>query len=1526
MQTCGSTNSAFTAEKDACGVGFIYRPESSHEVIEETLRALECLEHRGACSADGETGDGAGILTSIPWQLLQTEPIGEGVRRAVGVFYFPPGYADQCRARATEVIEESGFAIKKWRQVPIDKSVLGKLAKDTCPDILQAVVEFTGEWSVEEAERRLMVARKRAIISVRSQVGCLDFYIASFSCRTIVYKAMVKSGKLPAFYLDLTDARFAAKWTVFHRRFSTNTLPRWALAQPFRLLAHNGEINTLLGNRNWMRAREPLVEQPLWNQYKDEQNSILYAGGSDSANLDNALEMLRRLEHSLDAALMQLVPEAYKHQPEFKDDPQIAEFYEFYAALQEPWDGPALLVYSDGVKVGAMLDRNGLRPARYTIYGDGSIKLASEVGIFDQPNAPAIERGRLGPGQMISVDVQSGSILRNLESKRQVAAEHPYGEWLREHRRNVQEESFAAEPRFQTSQLLAYQQAFGYGKEDVEQIILPMSSSGEEPVFSMGDDTPLAILSQKPRIIYDYFKQRFAQVTNPPIDHLRERIVMQSDIYLGRRQGYLKPIATSADVIHLPGPVLNESEVEQIVRMVPNHLVWLSLLFDVRSQSLQETLDRLCREALQAVQSGKTVIVLSDKGISAEQAALPALLAVGAIHQFLIAKRVRLNCSIVVETGQCWSSHHYACLLGYGAQAVCPYLALETVRAEVTKRAALAPEVPESIQSVRSRVVEAQEFYRKSVDYGLRKVLSKLGLSVLTSYIGAQAFECLGLGPHVVAMCFNGTASRIGGVELNELLRDVLHFHGLAFPEIKSLINVGIMKYRPDGEYHGYHPKLVRALHAAIGLSSRSFEDGERQASFREYSALIKERPLLHLRDLLRVESDRKPIPIHEVEPAGAIISRFLTGGMSLGALSQEAHEVLAVAMNRIGAKSNSGEGGEDPKRYHPIQNIQPDGTSPDYPGLRDLKPGDRASSAVRQVASARFGVTPDYLALAEQLEIKIAQGAKPGEGGQLPGHKVSPYIASLRLSRPGAPLISPPPHHDIYSIEDLAQLIFDLKQINPTAKISVKLVAEIGIGTIAAGVAKANADVVQISGHDGGTGASPITSIRHTGAPWELGLVETHLSLLANNLRDRVVLRVDGGIRSGWDVIMAALMGAQEYGFGTIALVAEGCIMARVCHTNNCPAGITSHKEALRKRFPGTPEPVIEFFTLVAEEVRHALSELGYTSLKQVIGRQDFLKAKEGTELSKGVAIDLSWLTETGEAWQAETERWNSNAHTNGTTFDDLVLSDEEVAHSIENHEIIRRHYSVKNTDRSIGAKISGAIARRHGEKGFKGRLDLEFNGYAGQSFGAFNVQHVNLFLNGEANDYVGKGMNGGEISVFRSLDLDDRHSLDGQLSRNVLVGNTCLYGATGGKLFVAGEAGERFAVRNSRAQAVVEGVGDHCCEYMTGGRVVVLGKAGRNFGAGMTGGLAYVLDEAEEFLAVCNLDDGRSLQRLNECAKSIVKQLIEEHVGRTGSPKAAAILSDWHSFAPRFWQVVPSSELNGEEAMPPEEERVSA
>jgi len=1517
LQNSDSLNPACIAEKDACGVGFIYRPDCSHDVIEETLRALGCLEHRGACGADNETGDGAGILTTIPWKLLDCQATEKDINRAVGVFYFPSSNSEICLKIASEIIEEAGFSIRQWRPVPVDKTVLGELALATCPDIRHAIVEFSNVWSIEEAERRLMVARKRAITSVRA-AGGEEFYIASLSCRTIVYKAMVKSGKLPEFYFDLVNPLFESNWAVFHRRFSTNTAPRWQLAQPFRMLAHNGEINTLLGNRNWMRAREPLVEQPMWNQYKDERNSVLYLGGSDSGNLDNAFEMLTRLEHTPEAALMQLVPEAHKNHPAFKADPQICDFYEFYAALQEPWDGPALLVYSDGVKVGAVLDRNGLRPARYTIYADGSIKLASEAGIFNPPDSEIVERGRLGPGQMISVDLKSGQIHRNLELKREVAEQYRYGDWLREHRKNIVPEPFLVPLQMAGSELLSMQQAFGYGKEDVEQLIMPMSTSGEEPVFSMGDDTPLAILSQKPRIIYDYFKQRFAQVTNPPIDPLRERIVMELDTYLGRRSSYLKPTATGADVMHLLSPMLNESELEQVGRLTPNHVRKLSLLFDVQTHSLSHIIEGLCQQALQAVQAGKTIIVLSDRGISTKQGALPALLAVGAIHQFLIRKRIRLNCSIVVETGQCWSSHHFACLLGFGAQAICPYLALETVRAEMTKRA--SDEAKDPISSRQSTIQEAQELYRKSVEYGLRKVLSKLGLSVLTSYIGAQAFECLGLGPDVISLCFTGTASRIGGLELNGLLRDVLHFHGLAFPEIKSLINVGIMKYRPDGEYHGYHPKLVRALHAAIGLSSKPYNQEERQLSFKAYGSLIKERPPLHLRDLLTISSSRQPISIDEVEPATSIISRFLTGGMSLGALSKEAHEVLAIAMNRIGAKSNSGEGGEDPKRYHPIQNISADGTSPDFPGLRDLKPGDRASSAVRQVASARFGVTPDYLALAQQLEIKVAQGAKPGEGGQLPGHKVSDYIASLRLAKPGAPLISPPPHHDIYSIEDLAQLIFDLKQINPQAKVSVKLVAEIGIGTIACGVAKANADVVQISGHDGGTGASPITSIRHTGAPWELGLVETHLALLANKLRDRVILRVDGGIRSGWDVIMAALMGAQEYGFGTIALVSEGCIMARICHTNNCPVGITSHKEALRKRFPGTPEPVIEFFNLVAEEVRHALAEMGYRSLKEIIGRQKMLKQKEGLELSKGVPIDLRWLTETGQDWESEAVPAASATHTNGITFDDIVLSDPEVAHCLEHHEVIRRQYTINNTDRSIGAKLSGEISRRHGERGFKGRIDLEFSGFAGQSFGAFNVQHVNLFLDGEANDYVGKGMNGGEIAIFQ------QNSSSGAGCRNVLVGNTCLYGATGGKLFVAGEAGERFAVRNSRAQAVVEGVGDHGCEYMTGGKVVVLGATGRNFAAGMTGGLAYIFDEDGTFQSNCNLDDGRYLQRPSAPGEESLHKLIGEHHARTGSKKAAHILANWEHCLPQFWQLVPISEVNNDEVIETQEEKVSA
>jgi glutamate synthase (ferredoxin) len=1479
----------YISEKDACGTGFIFRRKASHQVLADTLQAITRLDHRGACGADCDTGDGAGVLTAIPWDLLENAGYHRRQHQAVAVFYLPIDQSEHCKKIIEEKLQARGFNHLVWRRVPTRPEFLGPLAKSTLPQVEQLLVALPTGSTEASVEQTISSARKELTNHFRDTLAIRDFYVASFSTRTIVYKAMVRGPVLAQFYPDLVDPVFQSNWAVYHRRFSTNTLPRWALAQPFRLLAHNGEINTLLGNLNWMKARQPVIARSLPSTMQDYY-PLIDPNGSDSANLDDTLELLLRMGHSLESALMQLIPEAFNSSQTRPLAPTTA-LYQYYAALQEPWDGPALIVFGDGKTVGATLDRNGLRPARYTLMADGSVVFGSETGIVDLPIEDVLERGRLGPGQMLSVDLESGTLRKNAEIKETVAKQYPFADWLASERRTLPRQPFAPAPTMPAAELLANQQALGYGKEDVDAVIATMANTGAETVFSMGDDTPLAVLSQQPKTVYEYFKQKFAQVTNPPIDHLREKSVMSIDVHLGRRNHLFMPNRAGACTLQLESPFLNEAELDTLLAgSDPFQAERLSLLFKfTEPESFDRALRELCLNAEAAIAAGKSILVLSDRGLSSATLAIPPLLAVGALHHHLIRKGLRLECSLVVETGQCWNVHHYACLLGFGAQAICPYLVLETIRQKSEPAASTSEQL--------------LQHYRQAVEEGLQKVISKMGISVLSSYVGAQIFECVGLGPKIIQDCFEGTVSRIGGLEMEEIARDLLRFHRNAYPQpIDRLTNYGVMNHRVNGEFHGNNPQLVRTLHKALGFKNDENNDIEKHKQFHEYTRLVRSRPPAALRDLLTFASDRQPIPIADVEPLENIVRRFCTGGMSLGALSKEAHEVLAIAMNRLKGKSNSGEGGEDPLRYYPIRSITPAGTSPDFPGLTDLKAGDSAGSAIRQVASARFGVTTEYLVTARQLEIKIAQGAKPGEGGQLPGHKVSEYIAKLRLAKPGIPLISPPPHHDIYSIEDLAQLIFDLRRVNPIAEISVKLVSENGIGTVAAGVAKTDADIIQISGHDGGTGASPLTSIKNAGLPWELGLAEVQQALLANQLRDQVLLRVDGGLRTGWDIVTAALLGADEYGFGSIALIAGGCIMARICHTNNCPVGITSQKENLRKRFRGSPKTVMEFFLFLAEEVRHILAQLGYRNLAEVIGRTDLLRQRTDIDLPKPVALDMSCLINTGptsnNAQLPKTKKRNNNG------LDEALLADPEVAKAISKNGSITKSLSISNTDRTVGARLSGAIASQYGDHGFAGQITINLTGTAGQSFGAFNVTNLRLILTGDTNDYVGKGMTGGEIIL--KPEPEARYLAE----NNTIAGNTCLYGATGGALYAAGQVGERFAVRNSRAVAVIEGAGDHCCEYMTGGIVVVLGKVGRNFGAGMTGGVAYILDENDLFKDCFNADCDKELRAVTDQNCSALKALVETHQRYTGSKRAGQILANWSEYLPRFKQVLPPKE----------------
>ncbi|MEM8603165.1 MAG: glutamate synthase large subunit, partial [Cyanobacteria bacterium P01_H01_bin.121] len=1207
-------------ERDACGVGLIadQKGRPSHDLVSKALVALGCMEHRGGCSADQDSGDGSGLMTAIPWTLFQAEmnlaaDLIAAERIGVGMVFLPQAAELQISAREAFAEEATtlGLEVLSWRSLPVKPETLGVQARANQPQIEQVFVKGTTETHGDVLERLLYRLRRR-VHSTAERISA-DFYICSMSCRTIVYKGMVRGEVLGQFYQDLANPAYESVFAVYHRRFSTNTMPKWPLAQPMRLLGHNGEINTLLGNVNWMMARQAELAHPLWEDALQDLIPFVKADNSDSANLDNVFELLVRSGRSPQEALMIMVPEAYQNQPDLVEHPEIVAFYEYYSGLQESWDGPALLVFSDGKVVGATLDRNGLRPARYAITREGYFVVASEAGVVDLPEADITEKGRLGPGQMISIDLQTHEILKNWETKRRIAAQHPYGEWLEQHRHTLAKQDFPETQQFSNEQLLRQQTAFGYSAEDVEMIIEAMAGQGKEPTFCMGDDAPLAVLSTKSHLLYNYFKQRFAQVTNPAIDPLRESLVMSLVTQLGRRGNLLDVQPEAAHRIRLESPVLNETELAQI-RQSGFAVAELSTLYALEAgpAGLATAVQLLCEQAAAAVKAGSEVLVLSDRaevGLDAANTYIPPLLAVGAVHHHLIAAGLRLKASLVLETAQCWSTHHFACLIGYGASAVCPYLALETVRHWWAQ-----PKTQTMMERDKLPVITlagAQHNYRKSVEAGLLKILSKMGISLISSYQGAQIFEALGIGPDLLELGFKGTTSRLGGLSVSDLAQETVSFHTRAFPELgrKRLENFGFVQYRRGGEYHMNSPEMSKALHKAVGAQGN-------YDHYNVYKQYLSGRPVTALRDLLDFKSDRQSIDIAEVESVESIVTRFCTGGMSLGALSREAHETLAIAMNRMGGKSNSGEGGEDPIRSIVLDDVDEEGNSPKFPHLHGLRNGDTANSAIKQIASGRFGVTPEYLRLAKQLEIKVAQGAKPGEGGQLPGKKVSEYIAYLRRSKPGVSLISPPPHHDIYSIEDLAQLIFDLHQINPEAKVSVKLVAEIGIGTIAAGVAKANADVIQVSGHDGGTGASPLSSIKHAGAPWELGLTEVHRVLMENQLRDRVILRADGGLKTGWDVLMAAVMGAEEYGFGSIAMIAEGCIMARVCHLNTCPVGVATQQEYLRKRFPGMPGQVVNFFYFIAEEVRSLLARLGYRLLSELIGRADLLTYRQGVEL----------------------------------------------------------------------------------------------------------------------------------------------------------------------------------------------------------------------------------------------------------------------------------------------------------------------
>ena len=1476
-------------EHDACGVGFVAQIDGtpSHRVLELGIRAVCNVMHRGALDADAKTGDGAGVLTQVPRALLMRELAAKGITgvapedMAVAMIFFPNeprGLVETCRAIIEKVCDRHGLRRLAWRIVPINREVLGAKALATVPDVEQLILGRPLGQDDNDFERTLFLARKEIERRVNSEsIG--SFYIPSMSRNTVVYKGLLAATQLPAFYQDLTDPDYTTAICVFHQRYSTNTFPNWFLAQPFRMLAHNGEINTLQGNRNWMAAREPELASPQWRDAIEWLKPICWAGGSDSTSLDDALELLNHSGRDALHSMMMLVPEAWEHMPDM--DEARRAFYQYHACLIEPWDGPAALAFSDGTVAAAALDRNGLRPSRYKITRDGLVILGSEAGIVEVDDADCIEKGRLGPGQMIAVDTSTGQVYHNDEIKERYANRQPYGEWLArnfvhletrvDHDTPEVDGSLpAAPPR---EDLPALWRAFGYTFEDIKYVVEPMGHDGEDNKWSMGDDTPLAVLSHKPRPLYVYFRQRFAQVTNPPIDPLREGVVMSLDTFLGRRHNLLEETEGHASLLAVSTPVLLDDEFVALTRPEFGATV-IDTLFDPYGgeEALDRAIDDVCAAATRAVDAGSTLIVLSDRRTAPGHAPIPALLATAAVHHHLIREDKRMRADIIVQTGEAWDIHHLACLVGYGAGAIHPYLALATTRSLEGERG-----------YEKLSAAELEGNYRKAANKGLLRIMSKMGITSIASYRGAQIFEAVGIAQTLIDRCFTGTPSRIGGIGLAEIATDVANRHeeGFGAPAIGRLPNLGFVNYRKDGEVHGYNRQAVIAMQEAS--KTGNYDD------YRKFESLVNGGAPRALRDIMEWSPVGPPVPIDEVEPIAAIISRFNTTAMSLGALSPEAHQTLAIAMNRIGAKSNTGEGGEDPDWWKPF---------PDGPYK-----GERANSKIKQVASGRFGVTPEYLQQAEELEIKMAQGAKPGEGGQIPATKVTPLIARLRHAIPGITLVSPPPHHDIYSIEDLAQLIYDLKAANPRAKVGVKLVAETGVGTIAAGVAKAYADYILIAGHDGGTGASPLSSIKHAGCPWEMGLAETQQVLVLNGLRGRVRLRTDGGMKTGRDIIMAALLGAEEYGFGTGAVIAIGCDMARQCHLNTCPTGIATQRADLRAKFTGVPEMVIHFLSHIAQDVREILASMGARSLDEIIGRSTLLQQSWLADHPRANLLDLTALTTDVDPNRRYAHRCEQprNDRPGDVMLDDELREAAEPA--LAGLHPVTLDVKVRTSHRTVGARLSGEIARRHGDAGLPdGMLTIRATGSAGQSFGAFLTPGVTLTLEGESNDYVGKGMHGGRIVVTPPANA----AFAGH--RNSLIGNTVLYGATGGQLFVSGRAGERFAVRNSGAHAVVEGAGDHCCEYMTGGVVVVLGETGRNFAAGMSAGLAYVLDETSQFPAKVNRDmvGVERLEKGSE-AEASVRKLIALHAEATGSARASNIIAQWDHFGPLFWAVVP-------------------
>ncbi|MDE2891749.1 MAG: glutamate synthase large subunit [Chloroflexota bacterium] len=1471
--------------RDACGTGFIARLDgvATHRLVEQAVEGVVSLTHRGAVNADPDTGDGAGVTISIPYAILRGDLARLGHANlpddglALAMVFLPMD--DDAASRGRTVLEQAlsrtGLNVLGWRVVPTDPSVLGAWALREAPCIEQLLIARPSGIGEDEFGRRLYLARRRAdaeyqaLRDASSEDPAAGTYIVSMSTRTVVYKGLMVAPQLSRFYPDLTNPETVTSVALFHQRYATNTLPNWKIAQPFRYIAHNGEINTLLGNRLWMQARGPALQSDVWGDTVSELHPVLGEVGSDSQAFDEAFELLVASGRGPLHAMMMLIPEAWEQLEDM--DPELHGFYEYHACLSEPWDGPAAMAFTDGKIAAAAMDRNGLRPARYQVTRSGLVVMGSEVGLIELDQSEIIESGRLGPGQMVAVDTERHEILRNDEIKRRVASQMPYSRWVRQYMGRLQrvggiDASLIPQP--DEGELLSRQILHGFSREEIEYVLKPMARQAKEPVGSMGDDTPLSVLHDPARPLYTYFKQKFAQVTNPPIDSIRERNVMSLDTWLGRRQSLLEEEPEAARLVHLRSPLLLSDELRALLKFKQPGFsaAVIDASFPVEDGPLgvEAALDALCDHVDNAIEDGHSLILLTDEDIGQDRAPIPMLLAVSTVHHHLIASGQRLSASIVANCGDARDVHQISCLIGFGADAVHPYLALQTLNSLHAEGEFDDMDADEVI-----------ERYVQAIDAGILKIMSKMGIAARASYHGAQIFEALGIGQEVVERSFPGTLSRIGGVGFAEIGADALSRHEQAYPA-DDLDAGGWYRYRRNADYHANEPPIWRALHKTV--------QGGGAEEYATYAERANSRQPTALRDMLDFKSDRDPVALDEVESHDAITPRFSTGAMSLGALSPETHEDIARAMNQLGAASNTGEGGEDPRRF------------------RDSGDKSDANSHIKQIASGRFGVTPAYLGSAEEIEIKIAQGSKPGEGGQLPGHKVTAYIAMLRHSTPGVELISPPPHHDIYSIEDLSQLIYDLKIANPRARVCVKLVACEGVGTIATGVAKAYADVVHISGADGGTGASPLSSVKYAGAPWELGVKEAHEALVVNGLRGRIRLRTDGGFHTGRDVVIAAMLGAEAYGFGTAALVALGCKMARQCHLNTCPVGVATQREDLRAKYFGKPQMLIDFLLHVAEEVRVILSELGYRSIEEVIGRTDLLKQVPPRSGERAKLVDLTKLL---APIDADPSLPRMRIQERNDRNDDLRLDDdllEILEPHIQESEHISAKFGITNKHRTVGARISGRIAQQYGDLGMqRGTIELHFSGSAGQSFGAFLVRGMRLYLRGEANDYVGKGMAGGMISVAP----EDGAGFRGRDA--VLVGNTVLYGATGGTLWVAGRAGERFAVRNSGARAVVEGVGDHGCEYMTGGTVVVLGPVGRNFAAGMSGGIAYVWDAdgtLEHSVNPAMVD----LERVDDGNDAVMlEEMIETHAERTGSPFATEILENWDVVLRQMVKVVP-------------------